>query len=104
MSEKAKQGGRHQALVARGLAGKLDGFAAWNTNANTNGTALAVAIAAAIQEFQNYPEQSAKCFFSGLLQALAVAIPGILEIEVLAATIAAFLGLLVAPNLPDCPD
>jgi len=34
------------ALVARELAGRLDGFASWNTDANTVGTALAVAIAA----------------------------------------------------------
>jgi hypothetical protein len=33
-------------LIARGLAGKLDAFASWNTNANTVGTALAAAIAA----------------------------------------------------------
>ncbi|HMD01815.1 MAG TPA: DUF4127 family protein, partial [Candidatus Baltobacteraceae bacterium] len=35
-----------QALIARGVAGKLDAFASWNTNANTVGTALAAAIAA----------------------------------------------------------
>jgi hypothetical protein len=33
------------ALIARGVAGKLDGFASWNTNANTVGTSLAAAIA-----------------------------------------------------------
>jgi hypothetical protein len=33
------------ALVARGIAGKLDAFASWNTNANTVGTALGAAIA-----------------------------------------------------------
>ena len=33
------------ALIARGVAGKLDGFASWNTDANTVGTSLAVAIA-----------------------------------------------------------
>ncbi len=33
------------ALVARGIAGKLDGFASWNTDANTVGTSLAAAIA-----------------------------------------------------------
>jgi hypothetical protein len=35
-----------RALIARGLAGKLDAFASWNTNANTVGTALAAAVAA----------------------------------------------------------
>ncbi|MBC5809599.1 MAG: DUF4127 family protein, partial [Candidatus Eremiobacteraeota bacterium] len=35
-----------EALIARGVAGKLDAFASWNTNANTVGTALAGAIAA----------------------------------------------------------
>ena len=33
------------ALVARGLAGKIDAFASWNTDANTVGTALPEAIA-----------------------------------------------------------
>ena len=33
------------ALIARGIAGKLDAYASWNTNANTVGTALATAIA-----------------------------------------------------------
>jgi hypothetical protein len=33
------------ALIARGVAGKLDGFASWNTDANTVGTSLAAAIA-----------------------------------------------------------
>jgi hypothetical protein len=33
------------ALIARGIAGKVDAFASWNTNANTVGTALAAAIA-----------------------------------------------------------
>ncbi len=33
------------ALIARGIAGKIDAFASWNTNANTVGTALAAAIA-----------------------------------------------------------
>jgi hypothetical protein len=35
-----------EALVARGIAGKIDGFASWNTDANTVGTALPEAIAA----------------------------------------------------------
>jgi hypothetical protein len=35
-----------EALIARGVAGKLDAFASWNTDANTVGTALAAAIAA----------------------------------------------------------
>lgn len=34
-----------EALVARGVAGRLDGFASWNTNANTVGTALGAALA-----------------------------------------------------------
>jgi len=34
------------ALIARHIAGKLDAFASWNTDANTVGTALAAAIAA----------------------------------------------------------
>ncbi len=33
-------------LIARGLAGRIDAYASWNTNANTVGTALATAIAA----------------------------------------------------------
>ncbi len=33
------------ALIARKVAGKLDGFASWNTDANTVGTSLAAAIA-----------------------------------------------------------
>jgi len=33
-------------LIARGLAGRIDGFASWNTDANTVGTALAAAVAA----------------------------------------------------------
>ena len=33
-------------LIARGIAGKLDGFASWNTTANTVGTSLAAALAA----------------------------------------------------------
>jgi hypothetical protein len=32
-------------LIARGIAGKIDSFASWNTTANTIGTALPVAIA-----------------------------------------------------------
>ena len=35
-----------QALIARGIAGKIDAFASWNTDANTIGTALPEAIAA----------------------------------------------------------
>jgi hypothetical protein len=35
-----------EALIARGIAAKIDAFASWNTNANTVGTALAAAIAA----------------------------------------------------------
>jgi hypothetical protein len=34
------------ALIAKGLAGKIDAFASWNTDANTIGTALPEAIAA----------------------------------------------------------
>ncbi|GAC1303754.1 MAG: DUF4127 family protein [Vulcanimicrobiaceae bacterium] len=34
-----------QALIARGIAGKIDAFASWNTDANTIGTALPEAIA-----------------------------------------------------------
>jgi len=35
-----------EALIARGIAGKIDAFASWNTDANTVGTALPEAIAA----------------------------------------------------------
>ncbi len=35
-----------QDLIARGIAGKIDGFASWNTTANTVGTSLAAALAA----------------------------------------------------------
>jgi hypothetical protein len=35
-----------QTLIARGIAGKIDAFASWNTDANTIGTALPEAIAA----------------------------------------------------------
>ncbi|MBC5799276.1 MAG: DUF4127 family protein [Candidatus Eremiobacteraeota bacterium] len=35
-----------QALIARGIAGNIDAFASWNTDANTIGTALPEAIAA----------------------------------------------------------
>jgi hypothetical protein len=35
-----------QALILRGIAGKIDAFASWNTDANTIGTALPEAIAA----------------------------------------------------------
>lgn len=34
-----------QSLIARGIAGKIDAFASWNTDANTIGTALPEAIA-----------------------------------------------------------
>ena len=34
-----------EALIARGIAGKIDAFASWNTTANTIGTAVPVAIA-----------------------------------------------------------
>ena len=34
-----------EALIARGIAGKIDAFASWNTDANTVGTALPEAIA-----------------------------------------------------------
>lgn len=34
-----------EALIARGIAGKIDAFASWNTDANTIGTALPEAIA-----------------------------------------------------------
>jgi hypothetical protein len=35
-----------EAMIARGVAGKIDAFASWNTTANTIGTAVPVAIAA----------------------------------------------------------
>jgi hypothetical protein len=35
-------------MVGRGLAGRIDAFASWNTDANTVGTALATAIAAGV--------------------------------------------------------
>jgi hypothetical protein len=35
-----------EAMIARGIAGKLDAFASWNTTANTIGTAVPAAIAA----------------------------------------------------------
>ncbi|MGH7728913.1 MAG: DUF4127 family protein, partial [Vulcanimicrobiaceae bacterium] len=34
-----------EALIARGIAGRIDAFASWNTDANTVGTALATALA-----------------------------------------------------------
>ena len=37
-----------QALIARGVAGKIDAFASWNTDANTIGTALPEAIAVGV--------------------------------------------------------
>jgi len=41
----AEQQALTRALIERGLAGKIDAFASWNTNANTVGTALATALA-----------------------------------------------------------
>jgi hypothetical protein len=35
-----------EAMIARGIAGKIDAFASWNTTANTIGTAVPTAIAA----------------------------------------------------------
>ncbi len=35
-----------RALIDRGVAGRIDAFASWNTNANTVGTALAAAVSA----------------------------------------------------------
>jgi hypothetical protein len=37
-----------EALIARGIAGKIDAFASWNTTANTIGTAVPTAIAALV--------------------------------------------------------
>ncbi|MBV9102006.1 MAG: DUF4127 family protein [Candidatus Eremiobacteraeota bacterium] len=37
-----------RALIDRGLAGKIDAFASWNTDANTVGTALATAVAVGV--------------------------------------------------------
>jgi len=34
-----------EAMIARGIAGKIDAFASWNTTANTIGTAVPAAIA-----------------------------------------------------------
>ena len=42
----AQQGAFAQKILANGLASRLDAYASWNTNANTDGTALAEAIAA----------------------------------------------------------
>jgi hypothetical protein len=42
----AQQRAFAQALLARGLASKIDAYAAWNTDANSTGTALAEAVAA----------------------------------------------------------
>ncbi|MGH7737745.1 MAG: DUF4127 family protein [Candidatus Tyrphobacter sp.] len=42
----AQQGAFARRILADGLASRLDAYASWNTNANTNGTALAEAIAA----------------------------------------------------------
>lgn len=42
----ASQGAFAQRVLSSGLAAKLDAYASWNTNANTEGTALAEAIAA----------------------------------------------------------
>lgn len=44
-SPSAEQQALTKSLIDRGLAGKLDAFASWNTTANTVGTALAAAIA-----------------------------------------------------------
>lgn len=44
----ASQGAFAQRLLDLGLAAKLDAYASWNTNANTVGTALSEAIAAAV--------------------------------------------------------
>jgi hypothetical protein len=41
----AEQQSLVRALIDRGIAGKIDAFASWNTNANTVGTALATALA-----------------------------------------------------------
>lgn len=41
-----EQGAFAELLLSSGLAGRLDAYASWNTNANTVGTALAEAIAA----------------------------------------------------------
>jgi len=41
----AEQRALVEALIARGIAGKIDAFASWNTTANTVGTAIPVAIA-----------------------------------------------------------
>lgn len=37
-----------EAMIARGIAGKIDAFASWNTTANTIGTAVPTAIAALV--------------------------------------------------------
>jgi hypothetical protein len=37
-----------EAMIARGIAGKIDAFASWNTTANTVGTAVPAAIAALV--------------------------------------------------------
>lgn len=37
-----------EALIAGGIAGRVDGFGSWNTDANSVGTALSAAIAAAV--------------------------------------------------------
>ncbi len=42
----ADQGGFASAILASGLASRLDAYASWNTDANTVGTALAEAVAA----------------------------------------------------------
>jgi len=41
----AEQRALVEAMIARGIAGKIDAFASWNTTANTIGTAVPVAIA-----------------------------------------------------------
>jgi hypothetical protein len=42
----AQQRALVEAMIARGIAGKIDAFASWNTTANTIGTAVPTAIAA----------------------------------------------------------
>jgi hypothetical protein len=42
----AQQRALVEAMIARGIAGKIDAFASWNTTANTVGTAVPAAIAA----------------------------------------------------------
>ncbi len=44
----AQQRALVEAMIARGIAGKIDAFASWNTTANTIGTAVPAAIAALV--------------------------------------------------------